>query len=373
MEEWLERVREDFPYLQGRVYLNSAGAGLAWRGQTEAAGRYYDGTARMGADGRLLWQEQGERTRARVASFLHVPVDDVNFFRNTSEVINLAANSVSWREGDEVVVASDDFPSVQWPWTKAEEFGGKLVRVDPVAEEEREQRLLDALSSRTRVLAVTHVHTLTGTRLDLTRLGRACREVGALLVVDGIQSLGAVEVDLSYVDVYASAVFKWMLSGFGTGIGVFRDRARSDLTPAYRGYGNVPPSTAFEYAAPNYPGLYVLDATMEYLGNVGWPVVYERVDRLTGRVEEAVAAAGLTPLAPAHARAGIVSLHVADPTDCVERLRERGVHVTERLGVVRISPHFYNTDEDIDRFADELVAALRPTAARTPSGHATGS
>jgi cysteine desulfurase / selenocysteine lyase len=362
VEEWLEHVVEDFPYLEGRVYLNSAGAGVAWRGQAAAASRYYDGAARMGADGRLIWQEQGERTRERIARFLGVPLGDVNFFRNTSEVINLTANSVSWRAGDEVIVASDDFPSVQWPWVKAEEFGGKVVRVDPVAEDHREQRLLDALSSKTRVLAVTHVHTLTGTRLDLARLGHACREVGALLVVDGIQALGAIEADLTYVDVYASAVFKWMLSGFGTGIGVFRDRARDELTPAYRGYSNVPPSGSFEYAAPNYPGLYVLDATMEYLEQVGWSVIYERVDRLTGQVEQVVSGAGLTPLAPANARAGIVSIHVDNPTVCVERLRDKGVHITERFGVVRVSPHFYNTDEDINRFADELVAAL-PLAA----------
>ncbi len=361
MEAWLERAREDFPYLEGRVYLNSAGAGLAWRGQTEAAGRYYDGVASMGADGRLIWQEQGTRTRNRLARFLGVPVGDVNFFRNTSEVINLVANSVNWQEGDEVVVASDDFPSVQWPWVKAEERGGEVIRVEPMAEDLREQRLLDALTSKTRVLAVTHVHTLTGTRLDLTRLGRACREVGALLVVDGIQSLGAIAVDLTYVDVYASAVFKWMLSGFGTGIGVFRDRARSELVPAYRGYRNVPPSATFEYADPNYPGLYVLDATMEYLEQIGWAVIYERVDRLTGEVEKAVAGAGLTPLAPAGSRAGIVSVRVDDPSGCVERLRGNDVHVAERFGVVRMSPHFYNTDEDIDRFADELVAALRPT------------
>src|SRR5215471_12763096 len=179
MEEWLERAREDFPYLNGRIYLNAAGAGLAWRGQTAAASRYYEGAARMGADGQLLWEEQGARTRERVARLLKVPFEDVGFYRNTSEVINLAANSIVWQAGDEVVVAKDDFPSVQWPWLKAEQAGGKVIRVDPVAEDLREQQLLEALSPRTRVLAVSHVHTVTGTRLDLARLGRACREVGA--------------------------------------------------------------------------------------------------------------------------------------------------------------------------------------------------
>jgi cysteine desulfurase/selenocysteine lyase len=139
----------------------------------------------MAADGQLIWQEQGVRTRERVARMLGVPVGDVSFFRSTSEVINLAANSITWRAGDEVVVVSDDFPSVQWPWVRAEERGGKVIHVDPVAEELRAQRLLDALSPRTRVLAVAHVHTLTGSRLDLTRPGRACRDADVLRLVRG--------------------------------------------------------------------------------------------------------------------------------------------------------------------------------------------
>lgn len=364
MDEWLQRARQEFPYLEGRIYLNSAGAGLAWRGQTAAAARYYDGAARMGADGQPLWEEQGARTRERVARLLSVPVEDVGFYRNTSEVINLAANSISWQAGDEVVVAEDDFPSVKWPWVKAEEAGGTVIRVYPVAEDLREQRLLDALTPRTRVLAVSHVHTVTGTCLDLTRLGRACREVGALLVVDGIQALGSISVDFTYVDVYASGVFKWLLSGWGVGIGVFRERARAVLTPAYRGYRNAPPSSHMQYADPSYPGLYVLDATLEYLEQIGWPVIYARIDQLASQVEEAVAAVGIPQVTPGNARAGIVTVHIDDAAGCVQRLREKTIHVVEKLGLMRISPHFYNTTAEIDRFAEALAVVAPPAIHR---------
>jgi cysteine desulfurase/selenocysteine lyase len=359
VEDWLARVRADFPYLAGRAYLNSGGAGLAWRGQAAAAATYYDDVASTGADGQQTWMRQGTRTRERVARLLDVPVGDVGFFRNTSEVLNLVANSVDWRPGDEAVVAADDFPSVVWPWVRTEVAGGRVVRVDPGSEVEREDQLLAALSPRCRVLAVSHVHTVTGTRLDLTRLGRACREVGALLVVDGIQALGACPVDLSHVDVYGAGVFKWLLSGFGTGIGVFRARAREQLTPAYRGYRNPPPSTAFEYADPNYPGLYVLDATLAYLEDVGWPRIHQRVDTLAQRVVDAVQDLGLPLTTPVDARAGIVSFRADDPAAVVEELRRRGVHVVEKLGQVRVSPHFYNSGEDVDRFAE----ALRKTSA----------
>jgi selenocysteine lyase/cysteine desulfurase len=358
VDDWLHGVRAAFPYRQGRVYLNSAGAGLSWSGAAPAAAAHYDEIAALGSDAQQLWIRRAATVRHRVAQMLAVPIEDVNFFRNTSEVINLAANSVDWRAGDEVVVASDDFPSVVWPWVRAEAAGGTVVRVEVADEHTREQRLLDALSPRTRVLATTHVNAVTGTQVDLGRLGRACREVGALLVVDGIEALGAVPLDLSYVDVYGAAVFKWMLSGFGTSIGVFGERARTMLTPAYRGYRNKPPSTSFEYADPNYPGLYVLDATMRYLEGIGWPRIYERVAALTAQVADVITGLGIEPVTPAAARAGIVSFAVPDAPGLVARLRDRGVDVVDKVGLVRVSPHFYNNGEDVERFAEELREAL---------------
>ncbi len=356
--ERLAGIRAEFPYLAGRAYLNSAGAGLGWRGQEAVAAGYYRDVATRGADAQREWMDLGDRARERVARLLGVPLEDAGFFRNTTEVINLAAHSVHWSPGDEVVVAADEFPSVLLPWALAEAAGGRIVRVDLGDEAHREERLLAAITERTRVLAVSHVNTVTGTRLDLDRLGRACREVDALLVVDGIQALGSIPIDLTHVDVYGAGVFKWLLSGFGTGVGVFRERARRLLTPAYRGYRNRPPSTDFVYADPNYPGLYVLDATLEYLDAVGWPAIHARVRDLTARVADAVVALGIEPVTPAEARAGIVAFRVSDPAAVTAELLRAGVHVVEKLGLVRVSPHFYNSEADVDRFASALEAAL---------------
>lgn len=357
-DEWVARVRTDFPYRQGRVYLNSAGAGLAWAGQPAAAVQYYNEVAKLGAEAQPLWQERAEAVRGKLARLVGTPTTDVAFFRNTTEVINLAANSVDWRPGDEVVVASDDFPSVRLPWTKAEQCGGRVITVDIDDEDARTDRLISALTTTTRVVAVTHVNAVTGTRVDLDRLGTACREVGALLVVDGIEALGAIPIDLGGADVYASAMFKWMLSGWGTSIGIFRQRSRDLLTPAYRGYRNPPPDPSFEYADPNYPGLYVLDATLDYLDDLGWGRIYERVDQLTGQVADAVDRLGLTVVTPAAGRAGILSFDAGEAAEVVGHLKHRQIDVVNKLGLVRVSPHFYNTESDVDRFGQALEESL---------------
>lgn len=355
---WEARVRADFPYREGRTYLNSAGAGLSWPGQGAAAAAYFEDVARLGADAQPLWRQRAETVREKLAQLLGVTPREVCFFRNTTEVINLAAQSIDWAPGDEVVVAEDDFPSVLLPWGVAEQAGGTVVRVPVESEDARVDRLLDALTPRTRALVVTHVNSVTGTRVDLDRLGTACREVGALLVVDGIAALGSVPVDLELVDVYASAMFKWMLAGWGTSVGVFSARATEMLTPAYRGYRNPAPSRSFEYADPNYPGLYVLDATLDYLTGLGWSRIYERVDALTSQVVSRVEELGLVPRAPHDARAGIVAVDVGDAEAMVQGLRADGIDVVHKAGLVRVSPHFYNAEADVDRFAEALEQRL---------------
>ncbi len=375
-DEWLARVRGDFPYRQGRVYLLTAAVGLPFPGAAAAAGQYYVNAASFRSDAMSLRHRPATSARERVARLLGVPGKEVGFFRNTSEVVNLAANGMEWHSGDEVIVLTDEFPCNVVPWTVAERAGATVVRVDPGDGHERQQRLLDALTPKTRVMSVSHVHYLTGTRLDLNLLGRACRKAGALFVVDGIQAVGATPVDLSYVDVYGAAVFKWLLSGSGTAIGVFRERARSMLTPVFRSYGNPPPSTSaeypafqsygnpsptttFEYAAPNYPGLFVLDATLAYLEELGWERIFDRVDALASYLLDALDKMQVDVTTPPDAHAGIVCIRGLDSPAVAEGMKQRGLDVSGGLGPLLVSPHFYNSHEDIDRFVDALETALR--------------
>lgn len=357
-QEWLARVRADFPYQEGQVYLQSAGAGLAFPGAAAAAGQYYLDVAALGCDAQPLWHRPADSARERVARLVDVPIEDVGFFRNTSEVVNLVANSVDWRRGDEVIFLADEYPCNVLPWGRADAAGATVIPVEPGSPHQRQQRLLDALSPQTRVMSVSHVHPWTGVRVDLSALGQACRDVGALLIVDGIQALGATRVDLSYVDVYGASAFKWLMSGFGTAVGVFRERARAMLTPAFRSYGNPAPSTSFQYAAPNIPGLYVLDATLAYLEELGWQRIFDQVDVLASYVLDVLDRIGVAAITPRAAHAGIVSIGVDDSTAVASGLAQRGVSVSDKMGRVIVSPHFYNTHDHIDRFADALQAVL---------------
>lgn len=348
-------LRASFPYLRERAYLDTAAAGLTWAGHGDAVARFYEEVKGRGIDARPEWQEATQRVRDRLGLLLGVPSADLVFVSNTTEGLNLVVHSLRLEPGSRVVHAADEFPSMVRAWEAARERGVEVVAVPILHEGARESSLLAALDATTRVLAVSQTHWCTGTTVDLARLGAACRSRGVLLMVDGMQAMGAVPTDLSQVDVYTASFFKWMLSGFGIGLLATSAAARAAMVPAYRGYANSEDSTRLQYAHVNVPALYGLDATLDYFDRVGWIRVHGRVRELGAHLVAGAARRGLALATPPTARAGIFALPWLDPEAARAALAARGISVSARDRFVRISPHFYNTTDEIDRCLDALA------------------
>lgn len=355
-----QALRDAFPYLGERVYLDTAAAGLTWRGHGAAVARFYDEVKSRGIDARPEWQALTQKVKARLAAFLGVGAADVCFVSNTTEGLNLAALSLRFRAGDRIVLAADEFPSVARIWGQAESAGAEVVRVRIASEETREDELLSALDASTRLLVVSQTHSSTGTTLDLARLGRHCRENGALLMVDGIQALGALPTDGAAVDIYASSFFKWMLSGFGIGLLVTSARARAAMQPAFQGYANLDDPSMLQYAHVNLPALYGLDATLDFFDRLGWDAVFARVHELGEHVVASAARLGLDLVTPARRHAGIFVLRCRDAEALRAQLAAAGISVSARGEGLRLSPHFYNTTQEIDRCLTALADRVTP-------------
>jgi selenocysteine lyase/cysteine desulfurase len=350
----IQAIRRYFPYLDRCIYLNTASAGLSWTGQGAAAARFYDTDKAQGYDGREGWRAQRLKCQQLLAQLVNVQPDQISFVSSTSEALSLVARAVPLAPADEVVLAADEFPSVVLAWTAHTAAGGEVRRVPIRSEAERTAALIDAISARTRVVCASHVHWCTGTKIDLDALGQACRRQGARLIVDGVQAVGATPIDAAHADFYAASVFKWLLSGFGLAfISMKRDFAAT-LEPGLRGHGNEGDSQELRYGHANHPGLYALAATLEFLQGIGWPAIHARVDSLAQRLDEELRRAEYCVITPPTARAGIVSIELANAAQCTERLHTRGVRVESRAGLIRISPHFYNTGAEVERFVDIL-------------------
>ncbi len=351
----IEAIRRLFPYLQSCLYLNTASVGLSWVGQGAAVARFYDAEKATGYDGRDAWHAVHINCRDLIGALLRVPPESVSFCSSTTEALNLVARAMRLSPGDEIVVAEDEFPSVHLAWQGAAEAGATIVRVPIRGEDERTDALIAALRDNTRVLAVSHVHWCTGTKVDLSRLSQACRSRNVRLIVDGVQAVGAVDVDASLADFYTASVFKWLLAGFGLALMITRPEFAPTLRPGILGYHNEPPSSHLRHSHINYPGVYALHASLEYLGSLGWPDVLARVGLLAKALREALRAEGFSVVTPSAASAGIVSIAHPNATEAAARLAQQGVRVEERSGLLRAAPHFYNTEAEILRFVRLLI------------------
>lgn len=350
-------IRRDFPYLGQRLYLNTASAGIARRGAGQASARFFDEMYSRGYDGREDWRAISERVRGQIARLTGVSSDDVGFAGSTTEALNLIAHALPVEAGDRVVLLADEFPSVRLAAEVLGTRGAELVALSAKNEADR-TGTLSAAAAGSRYVLVSHVHWETGAKVDLTALSSACRATGALLIVDGIQALGATEVDASLADAYVASVFKWLISGFGLAVAVTSPALRSMLVPAFRGYANPAPSRALGYSHLNYPGILALEASLSYLELIGWTAIFDHNRQLHERLRAQLAG---TDIATPDKAAGILSVRLPDPTALVAHLDKAGASAEARGTCLRISPHFYNDETDIDRFADLLLKLTRGT------------
>jgi cysteine desulfurase / selenocysteine lyase len=348
----LAKARDSFPFVAEAVYLNTATAGLSWTGLGRASAAFYEAKLR-GICGRGEWVATAAHARARLAALLGVQEDTVSFTGSATEALNLACLGLPLPPGSRIAIATDEFPSVWQACLALRKSGIDIMPVEIGSEAERGAELAQAASAA-QALAVSHVHWRTGTTVDLEQMAAACRSSGAWLIVDGVQAVGAIPVRAGLADAYCGSSFKWLLGGFGLGFMTLSERLAREWTPPFRGYANEWPSRDPQYGHLDYPGIYALGASLAFLGSLGWEAIFRQVARLSGRLSDRLLQHGFEVLTPRAAAAGIVSIRRDDSRERVERLAQESIFVEDRDSIVRASPHFYNTEAEVDRF----VAAL---------------
>ncbi len=351
----IARIRSAFPFLAEGVYLNTAAVGLSWKGLGGAGAEFFDAAASRGMFGAPQWTAKTAAAKAELGALMGVPPHCIHFVGSTTEALNIVALSLPLESGARVVVADDEFPSVVHSWWSRLRSGIELVRIPIADESRRTEALCAAINDGVRVLAVSHVHWRTGTRVDLEQLAQRCRQHNCRLIVDGVQALGAMRVDAGVADAYCASFFKWLLSGFGLGVLVVGEQLAAELVPVLRGYRNEPPERIVSYGQINYPGIYALQASLEHLRSLGWDNIHAQVNRLARRAIATLQTQGFDVVTPDNGHAGIVSIRHPEASRLVRELAQDKIFVEDRDSIVRASPHFYNTDEDIDRFISALA------------------
>ena len=373
MTDWIQ-WREQFPVTQRYIYLNHAGVAPLSLRVRRAMGNFLDDATDNGAINSQCWAAAAEACRKSAAKLIGADVSEIAFMKNTTQGIIIAANGIDWREGDNVLTTAVEFPSNVYPWWNLKECYGVETRMVP----EREGRILieeieSTIDERTRVVTISHVEFSSGFRNDIAAIGKICRKKGVWFVVDAIQSVGAIDLDVQAcsIDILAADGHKWLLAPEGAAIFYCAKEKQEALINTNVGWASVvnprdflnydltlkPDATRFEEGSYNSVGLYGLRAAIELLLEIGIPQIERRVLDLTRRLIEGLRSKGyrlLTPIGESE-RSGIVVFQSDrySSAELCEQLKRENVIGAERGGI-RLSPHFYNTEVEIDHVLDLL-------------------
>jgi cysteine desulfurase/selenocysteine lyase len=370
-ESKLEDIRALFPHLKThQVYLNHASISPLSIRVVDVMTRYlqthsdgspvsYDDELQIEAD-----------CRTAVQKMIHAESKDrIALIGNTSDAINIVASGLKWRQGDRIILNDMEFPANVYPYYHLQEHGVVIDIIKCPDGRISTEMISERITAKTRVVALSAVQFLSGFRADLASIGALCRERGIWFVVDGIQAVGAIQIDVQNmrIDGLAAGAQKWQMSVQGTGFLYVNEALQEAIHPQFVGwlgvqdawnfynYGQPLASTAkrYEGGTVNHLGFSGMSSSLTLLLDQGVPAIESHILALTRILTDGFRQIDGVKVYSAmndSDRAGIVTItlpaHVNGAT-VFKKLLAKNIVISLREGKLRYSPHFYNTTEEI--------------------------
>jgi len=372
----LESQRDLFEIPEDIVYLNCAYMSPQLRPAREAGEKAVSRKSRPWEITPDLFFEDAEEIRALFARLVGGDTEGVAIVPSVSYGISVAAANVPVREGEKLIILEDQFPSNVYAWRElADRSGARLVTLPRPEDLDWGRALIEEIDADTAVVAVPNCHWTDGSLVDLASVGESAHEAGAALVVDAIQSLGAYPFDVSQVrpDFLIATSYKWLLGPYGVGFMYVGEEYREGKPIEHnwinrRGSqdfsGLVDYQDAFQPGARRYDvgersNFALLPMAAEALRQLlDWGVenVSETIGTLTDLIEEKAGELGIVTIPKERRARHMIGLMLGPdaPDDLARRLTTHNVFVSVRGESVRVSPHLYNTEEDVDRLFEVL-------------------
>jgi cysteine desulfurase / selenocysteine lyase len=366
--DW-EAVRAEFPALGNWTYLNTATFGQLPRRATEAVAAHFARRDEMACGDFLQWYDDMDRVRGKAARLVHCQADDIAFIANASTALGILLAGLDWHPGERILTLEHEFPNNLYAPGLLNRAGVEMVECPW-------ERFYESVDSRTRLVCISSVNYNTGFTPALAEIAEFLHERGVLLYVDGTQSVGALQFDASRIqpDMLAVHAYKWLISPNGAGFMYVSPALRERLRPnvlgwrshrdwrnvdnLHHGHPNLSASAEkYEGGSVTFAVIYAMEAAIDLILEIGPDVIEERVLGLAEKTREIVRRHGArvdlcgSPIVAAR-------FENRDVSALAKALREQRVLVAARRGQLRVSPHFYNNEQDLETFGDALGKLL---------------
>lgn len=370
--ENVESIRELFPITRHRIFLNHAAQSPLPKPVADAVHKCTDDFSNFGHTS-IEWNQGGKPFFARL---IGAKPEEIALVENTSVGMNIAANVLQYPHGSKIVTTDLEYPTVVYPWLR-KRLGVKVHYVKNVEGRILLEDVEKAVDDKTAALAVSHVEYVNGFRNDLHALGEIAHKHGAYLIVDAIQSAGAIPIDVKKdnEDFLTAACYKWLLSPLGAGYLYVKEELVEKFEPPFAGWASVKPevfettdfwdiwnlrlsetASRFEIGSPSYMAFIGATEALKMLLNLGIENIERRILKTTDHLIEAFKNLGLKLQTPEEKpyRSGIVLTKIDRAKEIVKNLRDEEIIISARANGLRVSPHFYNTEEEIDKLTEKI-------------------
>jgi len=362
-------VRAQFPALANWTYLNTATYGQLPRRATEAVNKHFAHRDELACWDFLSWFDDADRVRSRLAQLVGCDAADIAFIPNASTGLAILVSGLDWHPGDRIVALEGEFPNNIYAPSVLQRRCVEFI-------ETSWERFYGAIDERTRLVVMSSANYVTGFTPPLEEVADFLRRRDVTFYVDGTQSVGAVRFDIRRIqpDVLAVHGYKWLISPDGAGFMYVSPELRKRLDPmvvgwrSHRDWRNVDNlhhgTPEFSETAEKYEGailpaslLYAMEASVDLILEIGPETIENRVLELAEKVREIARELGGEPVAKG---CGIVAIRFEgrDPSPLARALKEQRVLVSARHGLLRVSTHFYNNEDDLERFRSALKSLL---------------
>ena len=369
--------RSEFPVNDECSYLNHAAVAPWPESARKAVSGFAAENVALGASQYSEWLNTENQLRRNLETLIDAPKGSVALVKNTSEALSFVAYGLSWQPGDVVVISDQEFPSNRIVWESLADKGVKVIEV-ALPYDNPESELLAAIEQKPKLVSISAVQYASGLRLDVDRIGAACREAGVLFCIDAIQAVGAqpFSVQQNLCDFAMADGHKWMLGPEGLGFFYVRPEVMEQLKIQEYGWhmvadaGNyntkewqlAPDARRFECGSPNLLAGYALNASIDLILKAGLPqvehAIAERIQYLKDGLPE-MDAVFVNPLLEQRP-SGILTFHlwVVNSEALHKALMQTGVICANRGGGIRFSPHFHTTQEALDDALEALESLI---------------
>jgi selenocysteine lyase/cysteine desulfurase len=361
----------EFPLDPNLIYLNHAAVSPWPKRTVDAVKDFAEENALLGSKNYLNWMNKESKLRRQLQQLLNAPSsDDIALVKNTSEALSFVAYGLNWQAGDNIVSSNLEFPSNRIPWQSLINQGVEFREADFSHTDSPEQALFDLVDDHTRLITISSIQFATGLAVDLNRIGAFCKQHDILFCVDAIQSLGAVQFDVQacQADFVMADGHKWMLGPEGLGVFYTTPESRDKLRLTQYGwrmienihkYQNKPwkmhqSARRFECGSPNMLGIHALSASLSLILETGMTAIERLVMANTQYLIDSISESPhlvLLSKPRQQFKSGIVLFQHASIDDRLvfKHLSDSGVICAQRGAGIRFSPHFYNTQAELDQ------------------------